>query len=76
MQIEGGEFTVHFQIQDGKVNPHTIEKQDNDYNDVEVSEIENEELVKDCQNYYNEMMYVKRQYLAEKANGYLDKPEN
>lgn len=73
MQIEGGDFTVYFQVEDGKVNKHTLEKQDNDYNDIEVDELEYDELIKDCQQYCNDMMYVKRQYLAEKANGYLDK---
>lgn len=74
MLIEGGDFTVYFQIENGKVNPHTIEKQDNDYNDIEVSFLENEELIKDCQSYYDEMMVVKREFDIAKANGDTTNP--
>lgn len=75
MPFDGGDKTAHFQIFDGAVNQHTIEVLDNDFNEVELTNSEYDEIAKDCQQYYNDMMYVKRQYLAEKANGYLDKTD-
>jgi len=74
MDIEEGDFTIYFHINDGKVNPHTIEKQDRDYNDIEFSAEENDILIADCQNYYNEMMSVKREFDAAKANGDTTNP--